>query len=307
MLVIGHFVISSPRGVSYARKKTMAKVVATAKKVAKKSVFTILQESAEQLKAKGGQRRMLIGLSLLTLSVIAFFTLPVVGISTAMLYLIADNGKKSGRADGNVYMRNGRIRGFKVPAYVSNAYTSIARTNLSGLSSAWNALTDAQRSSWINVDFIFKSNRFGQPVAVRGKELFVSCNTNLLNAGQAIISTFITDAVSIALTSFSGSGATGAGTMLINFTATPLPAGMNLLLYATAPQRAGIYRPSQSKYRLIDALPPATASGASIQAAYLAKFGQPVAGDKVFIRAVIVNSLNGRASAQSDASFIQAA
>ena len=28
---------------------------------------------------------------------------------TAMLYMLAENGKKSGRADGNVYMRNGSL------------------------------------------------------------------------------------------------------------------------------------------------------------------------------------------------------
>lgn len=222
-----------------------------------------------------------------------------------MLYLKADNGKLSGRADGNVYMRNGRVRGFTVPALVRNAFTSIARTNLASMSSAWNALTEVQRLTWLNANGIFRSDRFGNPVEIKGKELFVLCNTNLLNVGSPTLTDFpVISIPPVGLTSLSGAASVGGGTNVVVFTATPISANEKLLVFATAPQRAGVSRPSQSAYRLIQATAISAASPINIFANYNAKYGVPTVGTKIFIRVVSVAIGSGLTSAKTDANYV---
>src|SRR6266704_3936690 len=53
-----------------------------------------------------------------------------------MLYSVANNGKFSGRADGNVYMANGRTRAYKKPRRVLNANTESVKAILAFFSSA---------------------------------------------------------------------------------------------------------------------------------------------------------------------------
>src|SRR5262245_32873673 len=93
--------------------------------------------------------------------IIAYFSLRSHPESLCMLYLWANNGKMSGRADGNVYMRNGRTRGFRVPSLVRNAYTSLVRSIFTGFSQAFSNLTSDQILSWDNFSYV-KSNRFAQ-------------------------------------------------------------------------------------------------------------------------------------------------
>ena len=221
----------------------------------------------------------------------------VAGVKTAMLYSIADNGRKSGRADGNVYMRNGRVRGMRVPALVRNAYTATARGIFSSFSSGWASLTSAQQRAWI--DFIgFTSDRFGRQVEVKGKTAYVRLNVNLANTVQAAITdppidtaveSVILTAVTIDLSDTS---------MEVAYDATV--AGKAYIM-ATAPLRSGIYRPSQSAFRLIGTFDPTAAGPVDVWTSYVAKFGTPPVGSKIFVQVVNVN-LGGIASprTQSD-------
>jgi hypothetical protein len=79
-------------------------------------------------------------------------------------------------------------------------------------------------------------------------------------------------------------------TLSAAYTATPLAAGNKLAIYCTKQLSAGITRPSASAYQLISISAAAAASPANILAAYNAKFGTLVAGNKIFIKAVVISA-----------------
>lgn len=258
---------------------------------------------AAKLKNKKGVLAM-IGFTLLILSLVVFTHTG--HFSEALLYIFANNGKLSGRADGNVYMRNGRVRGFVVPSLVQNTYTQTQRVQLGLISAGWRALSNSDQLSWNNLAGLFRSDRFGNPVEIKGKAAYVLLNMNLFNIGAAPITTApalvdvpcITDAT---LT------ATVIGQInSLAFTPTPTSAVMDHLIYATAPQGAGIFKPSQSKYRLVTVLPNTTASPFVFSAAYTAKFGAFVAGQKIFVKIIGINNTTGQASPALQVSDIAA-
>lgn len=269
----------------------------------KNKVLAHINKGIEQCKKLGAMRGVTACFAIF-FTAMAWHFANAEGASTAMLYLLANNGKLSGRADGNVYMRNGRVRGFKVPSIVRNGYTGIARTNLASLSSAWNSLTNLERGSWNTAAGISRTNRFGQEVPIKGKELFVSFNTNLMNASQPVQSAFLPTIIApSAMSALSGNASQGGGTFTLNFATTPTAADVTALVYATRAFSAGTYKPSQSAYRLIQALPAASATGVTIFANYTGRFGALSAGSKIFLRTVMINETLGRPSAPQDAAI----
>lgn len=277
--------MSNPKKPGTGQLAPIQKLHAAAKKTA-----------AQVAKAAKGKNPIVAIIVLAAVALAAILATTVSKGTLAMLYIFANNGKLSGRADGNVYMRNGRARGFVVPSLVQNSYTQLQRVQLGLLSSGWSALTEAEQLSWINLSGLFRSNRFGVPKEVKGKSAYVLINMNLFNAGQALITTApllsevasITDVVPTA---------TVAGQLLsLAYSPSPTGAGITHLVYATAPQRAGIYRPSNSAYRLIDVIAGGSATPYAAGAAYTAKFGAFIAGQKIFVKLVGINNTTGQAS-----------
>lgn len=211
-----------------------------------------------------------------------------------MKYSIANNTLLSGRADGNVYFRNHVIRGFAMPANPNTAAQTTQRGNFGSLSGNWNSLTDAQRASWLALT-VNVTDRLGHNVALSGKELYVALNRNLFNSGNAALTTAPTPASPLSPASLSISNAQ-AGGVEITYTATPIPAGTTYLVFATAQQTAGTYKPSLSKYKLIAVLPAATASPQDITTEYENRFGQLSAGGSVFVRVIAIKNSTGFAA-----------
>lgn len=217
------------------------------------------------------------------------------GVQEAMLYMIADNAKKSGRADGNVYMRNGVIRGMKVPALVQNNFTQLQRGSLSQLSASWNALSQAQMATWNNARGFFASDRFGRSVEISGKTLYVRLNQNLFNIGLAPIVVAPAPTAVNGITNLSMVIDDSANTFVLTFAPTPTDANVAHLVFATAQLSPGTFRPSKSAYRLISTIIGGVATGTDINAAYVTKFGAPVTGNKIFIKLIPINDNTGQA------------
>ena len=152
-----------------------------------------------------------------------------------MLYQFANNGKLSGRASGNVYARNGRVRGMTVPKLVQNSNTQRVRSMFGTNSSSFRNLTADQIKAWNEASGFATVDRFGNEVNLTGKTLFVSLNQNLkLVAAPAL--TFPPAPVGvIGLTSLTIAPDNGAGTFKVDFLATPVPADSAMLISATAP------------------------------------------------------------------------
>lgn len=226
------------------------------------------------------------------------------GLSVAMLYSFPDNRGISGRAGAWVYMRNGRIRRFAVPSLVSNVYTLTARALLSNLSSGWEGLTDSERLTWINSLGFSHTDRFGNPKAIKGKNLFVELNANLINTANTPINVAplhaavpgVTDGtltVSVAVVSFA-------------FSPTPTDLGVDHLVFATTTLAAGVSRPSASAFRVISVFSAGGASPMVLSTPYIAKFGAPILGGRVFIKVVPINKLTGQAGSGFGTSAIVA-
>lgn len=218
---------------------------------------------------------------------------------TAMLYMLAENGKKSGRADGNVYMRNGRIRAMAIPRLVQNAFTGAARNAFGTLSSAFRSLTQSQQNSWINATGFTTSDRFGRTVTITGKALYNWLNGNLAACGEDTLTTCPDPRAvdSVEITAFSVD--ISDTEMEITLSTGAVPATSAIKVFATAPQSNGINRPSASKYRLVSVLAPGAAAPHDIWTEYAARFGAPVAGQKVFIKTEAVLIATGQAGVPS--------
>lgn len=272
-------------------------------KITKERLDSISAQMADHWKRN---RQKVVAIVVLAVAAIAILGAPAAGGSFAFLYIFGQFGKFSGRMDGDVMMRNGRGRGFVVPALVRNTYTMTARGLLSILSSGYRALTAAQVAAW-RAFTMDSSNRFGQTVAVKGKDAYVRLNANLINIGQATIVTppvlgavdGITDVSTVAVDA-------SAQTAVFVFGVSPTAANTSHKLFATRPLSNGITRPSASEFRLIDVIPTGSATPYDFAAAYIAKFGAltGTAGNKIFIQLYAVNDTTGQMTPSVGASGV---
>lgn len=263
----------------------------------------VLRERANVIAAKAAKQRGLTAILFILAAVLIYHFSSACGASTAVLYLFANNGKVSGRMGGDVKMRNGRGRGFTVPALVRNIYTLQARANLGGFSSAFRGLTATQIAGWNAATGFTYIDRFAQTHVLKGKALYVRLNTNLTNVGA----TTIDDApVALGVTPLIWDApglvaAVGASNFELHFTETsPIPTGFAAIFYATGALGAGISRPSQSAFRKFQTLPAGATSPNNQFTAYTAKFGGLIAGSKIFVQARLINTTTGEASAISE-------
>lgn len=216
----------------------------------------------------------------------------------------------SGKLNGSVLFkgRNGDVIRTKVtPVNPNTTAQSLVRSVLAYLSSKFRTLTQAQIAAWNSAVANFaKTDIFGDLRNPTGLQLYVKLNANLANVGAAYIAVppNINDAASGAagLDELTVSSDVSDTEMIVGRGAT-VPAGMALVIEATAPQSAG-RNFVKSQFRKIKSLAAAVVDDTDIWADYVAKFGAPAAGDKVFIRAYYTNITSGLKSQPLQASCI---
>lgn len=154
------------------------------------------------------------------------------------------------------------------------------RARMTTTSAAWRGLTDAQRAGWLSSGaLVSRTDALGQTYTLNGFMSFASINNNKLAAGDALV----TDAPAI-VTPADLTSATitlTAAAFSVAYTATPLAAGVRLFIWVSPQQSAG--RKFNGDYRLLTVTAAAAASPANILAAYTAKFGVPVVGNRIFL------------------------
>ncbi len=154
------------------------------------------------------------------------------------------------------------------------------RARMTTNAAAWRTITDAQRAGWSDLGSqISRSDSLGQTYTLNGFGAYTSVNNNLLDAGDAALTdapAIITPAdlltVTVTLT---------AASFSIAYTATPLATGVRLFIFVSPQQSAG--RKFNGDYRLLSVTAAAAASPNNALAAYTAKFGVPVVGNRIFI------------------------
>jgi hypothetical protein len=195
----------------------------------------------------------------------------------------------SGSAAGTTWSRNRfgqytRTRAMPVQPRTPEQLAQRARMTTN--SAAWRALTDAQRAGWESLGaMITRTDALGQAYTLNGFMAYCSINNNKLDAGDAAVADapaivtpvdLVTATITLTAVAFS-----------IAYTATPLPANTRLFIFASPQKSAG--RQFNGDYRLIAVTAAAAASPHNLLAAYTARLGVPVVGQKVFLKLTTYN------------------
>jgi hypothetical protein len=189
---------------------------------------------------------------------------------------------QSGSLGGNTSSHNryGQYRRRRAtPVNPRSTSQGVVRARMSLNAAAWRTLTDNQRAGWRDLGAeITRSDSMGQTHTMTGFNCYCMVNNNKLAAGDSVL----TDApavttptppttVTITLTS---------AALSVAYTPTPLAAGTRLFTYCSGQLSAG--RLFNKNVRLLAVSAAAAASPANLFAAYSAKFGVPVTGQRVF-------------------------
>lgn len=195
---------------------------------------------------------------------------------------------------GGAYMRT------KVtPVNPQSVAQSEVRGTLTTFSQGWRGLTEDQRTSWNAAVVNFKkTDIFGDIKTPSGINLYVKLNATLAVVGSAPISDPPSDTTSPGETTTTATVDATTPALSIAFTPTPVPAGTRLSIEATAPQSAGKSF-LKNQYRVLSTVNAAGASPSNALAAYVAKFGALVVGQKVGIRTRLIDTTTGVAGPYS--------
>jgi len=191
---------------------------------------------------------------------------------------------RSGSQAGTTASRNRFGQYYRTRAIPVNPDSSNqlqVRARLSANSAAWRALTSAQRAGWSDMaSSITLTDRLGQSYTPTGFNAYVSVNNNNVAAGNSAVA----DAPAVVTPSALAIGAITltAAAFTVAYTVTPLPAGARCFFYVSLQRSAG--RAFEGDFRLLQVSAAAAASPVNAYAAYVARFGLPVVGNRVFIR-----------------------
>lgn len=185
------------------------------------------------------------------------------------------------------------VRTRATPVNPNTTAQSTARNRLSQNAQAWDALTDIQRAGWSSTGAsMTRTDSLGQVYHLSGFQAYISVNSLNLAVGNARVDDAPVFSTPVGLTTVTVTLTHAAFTAA--YTTTPLAAGARLLTYASPQRKAG--RTFEHDYRLIQVSAAAAASPANIMAAYSARLGVPLTGNKIFMAFEVY--LGGFASAR---------
>lgn len=213
----------------------------------------------------------------------------------------------SGKLGGHVAAKNkggNYMRTKTTPANPQTVSQQEVRNRLTGLAQAWRGLTQVQRDAWNSAVNDFKAiGLFGDTIVPSGFNLYCKLNANLLLIGEAAIDTPPVPSAVGALTTLSFTMANAVPAMSVTF-ADALTADQKLILEATTGVSQG-KNFVKSEFRVIGVMDNGDVSPFNALALYTAKFGAvPPIGQKVFIRATMVNVNTGQAGIGLVADYI---
>lgn len=187
-------------------------------------------------------------------------------------------GQTSSRNRFGQYVRNR-----STPVNPNSTFQVTVRTRMSVNSSAWRLLTALQRTGWADLGLqISRSDSLGQSYTMNGFMAYCSVNNNRAAAGDAVLSDAPIYTEPAALVTITPT--LTSGSFSLAYTATPLPAATRIFWYAGPQRTAG--RSFENDVRLINVTAASAASPTNVLAAYQARFGTPVTGNRIFIAGV---------------------
>lgn len=188
----------------------------------------------------------------------------------------------SGSYAGKTHSRNrfGQyVRTRAIPVNPATAVQLVQRARMSSNAAGWRALTDEQREGWESLGGqIQRTDALGQAYTLNGFAAYCSINNNKLDAGDAVVADAPAIVTPVGL--LTATISLTAIALSIAYTATPLAANTRLFIWASPQKSAG--RAFNGDYRLIAVTAAAAASPHNLLAAYTARCGVPVTGNRVF-------------------------
>lgn len=225
--------------------------------------------------------------------------LPAVQKNMAKVKLSALVSEMRGKLNGSVFSRNrggAYLRTKVTPLNPQTSYQVAVRALLTQFAQAWRGLTQTQRDAWSHsVNNWSTTDVFGDVQNPTGNTLYTRLNINIVNAGGSAISTPPSPVGAAALATLSVTATFTGDVFTAAFTPDPVPAGHAMVVEATPMLSPGISN-ANSQFRQIANVAAATNSPEDLFSAYTAKFGSLIAGQRVFIRAKLVNLNTGEKS-----------
>lgn len=201
------------------------------------------------------------------------------------------NGTVYSRGIGGLYMKN-RVK----PLNPQSTAQTAVRNQLAVLASSWRGLTDAQREAWgAQADNYPATNRLGETYKPSGYQLYMTLNGNLNAVGESIITAPLTP-VDFTVNSFVdlqmdiSLGALSVATATYNVANA---ADEVTLVEATGSLSQGVSSPSSSLFKKIQ-VGAASLDSVDFEVNYVAIYGEPTAGSKVFVKLSRVNTTTGQ-------------
>lgn len=199
------------------------------------------------------------------------------------------NGSVASKNKGGAYVRT------KVtPTNPQTTSQQNARNRLATASQAWRDLTESERQSWIDAAPNFPyTDVFGQSKQLSGFQLYVKLNSNLALIGEAAIDVAPAPVAIPQLELATLVADDSANTVIITGT-TPVPADFAMVVMATPNVTAGKSF-VKNLFRFVAALAAAATSPFAITVPYVALFGDPVEGNKIFVKCFYISTITGQA------------
>lgn len=203
-----------------------------------------------------------------------------------------------GKIGGHVASKNRSGSYFRTKVTPVNPQTSFqnaVRSRLANFSAEWRTLTQAQRDAWNAAVVNFsQTNIFGDGVNPTGKNLYTALNGNLSNIGEANILVPPTPVavVESSISAISFEDATVAADVTLTLDA--VDPGQHYLVFASAPTSPGVGF-FKNRLRQIAVHDGQTGTSVDVTAAYVAKFGNPIAGQKAGFKIVPIDNTTGQA------------
>jgi hypothetical protein len=174
------------------------------------------------------------------------------------------------------------------------------RVTLGSIASRWRVLTDGQRAAWSDrASNTHSRARLGQSGRLTGCQLFIKINCTLAAAGMEQV-VEPPDRPAFAENPVGALTITNDAGVIRLLLAVPRAPAHYVMVLGTSPCSAGIARPR--RFTLLGALPAADAGMCDVTDLYVARYGVPPVGARVFIRTR--QTVNGWEDLQKDTTAI---
>jgi hypothetical protein len=188
--------------------------------------------------------------------------------------------------------RNGLIRrGYVVPTNPRTAYQVNVRATLTGQAQRFRTLTEAQQDAWDNAGRRYQSrSRMGQSGPLTGFQLFTKLNAVLVMMGVDAIDTPPGPPNLGAVAPQNLVITNTVGVIALKLTCPTNP-GQNTIVRASAPVSSAVRAVPQT--RVLGTCPAPAQGSSDITSLYVARFGAPVEGDRVFVECNVFDPAAG--------------